>query len=473
MRGLQAKEQEQAETSTVQPESKSAGTSGLNPATPTIQNSTPQMGTVFPVLPQNPIQRQCADCAKKQQEQLAPEGKDLKEKLSEAGTLQRKLTIEQPRDTEKPDTKPMATRHQRMSILDIPASQLQRFEQDYNPAQMWLRASAYPQPRLVDEQAQMRAIVQRAFAQKGTKPSVEPVQAKLTVAELGDKYEQEADTVARQVMEKINAPKTEPSVQCQSQVGGYPIIQRRVEKRVGTNRGVGNAGIGTLTCASIGNLRMAVFLELLSNTGDPFTAVDFTYTFSRDHQAVRHSSVIAPPSMHFEHREEFQFSQPGTVTVLLRGATPASSPFLRRVIGPIEADCELRHYPSGGAGPARRSGRAPENSVHDTSETRKRHTRNGSRVQRNLRRGREAHIFNDDINLSTLEQKVWEKGFYAGEFRNFHRWVYISPTQIGVRIQNGRADVALFVVEIKGQYRNGQLVYHLDPRTRASEDRNK
>ncbi len=46
--------------------------------------------------------------------------------------------------------------------------------------------------------------------------SVSPIQAKLTIGEPGDKYEQEADRVASQVVEQINAPATAQSAQGQS-----------------------------------------------------------------------------------------------------------------------------------------------------------------------------------------------------------------------------------------------------------------
>ncbi len=301
----------------------------------------------------------------------------------------------------------------------------------------------------------------------------ETIQAQAEISSEEDYTQNTFSSIRGDEETEIWQPKSIGKLDTKESVAGAtnPIIQRKVEKRVGTSRGVGTAGIGTLTCASIANLKMAVFWELLSTTGDPFSAVDVTYTFSRGHQPVRYSSAIVPPSKHFERREEFQFNEPGTVAVLLRGATPASTPFLRRVIGPIEANCELRQYPSGGSGPARSPGRPPENSDHDISYTKKKHTRDGSEVRRDLKRGREAHIFNDNIDLSALEQKVWVKGFYAGEFRRYHRWVYISPTQIGLRIQNERDNVPLYVVEIKGEYRGDRLVYHLDPRARASEDK--
>ncbi|MGD1908270.1 MAG: hypothetical protein ACFB0C_20085 [Leptolyngbyaceae cyanobacterium] len=44
-----------------------------------------------------------------------------------------------------------------------------------------------------------------------------PIQAKLTVGAVGDKYEQEADTVAAQVVNNINSPQPSDSVQREGQ----------------------------------------------------------------------------------------------------------------------------------------------------------------------------------------------------------------------------------------------------------------
>ena len=79
MRGLQAKDQEQAETSTVQRQSESPWTAGFDVAPPTTQTPTPQMGTTFASVSENPIQRQCADCANQEQEEAGKQGKDLDE----------------------------------------------------------------------------------------------------------------------------------------------------------------------------------------------------------------------------------------------------------------------------------------------------------------------------------------------------------------------------------------------------------
>lgn len=53
----------------------------------------------------------------------------------------------------------------------------------------------------------------------GGEEEKQPIQAKLTVGEAGDKYEQEADAVARQVVDKINSPQPQHSVQRQSDTG--------------------------------------------------------------------------------------------------------------------------------------------------------------------------------------------------------------------------------------------------------------
>ncbi|MCP2729521.1 eCIS core domain-containing protein [Limnofasciculus baicalensis] len=63
------------------------------------------------------------------------------------------------------------------------------------------------------------------------KEEKEPIQAKLTVGEVGDKYEQEADAVARDVVEKINAPQQEQSVQRQSELGETSVPNITVMRR--------------------------------------------------------------------------------------------------------------------------------------------------------------------------------------------------------------------------------------------------
>lgn len=108
--------------------------------------------------------------------------------------------------------------------------------------------------------------------------------------------------------------------------------------------------------------------------------------------------------------------------------------------------------------------------VRDDAYTESRHTIDGKQVQRDLRRGREAHVFLKDVELSNLEEKVRQEGVYQGEVRGWYRWTYTSDTPIGVRIQKGRDDVPLNVVELKGRFRSdGTFEYHLVPRARPAE----
>ena len=53
------------------------------------------------------------------------------------------------------------------------------------------------------------------------------VQTKLTVGEVGDKYEQEADATAAKVVEQINAPATEPTVQSKVEPVAKPTVMRQ------------------------------------------------------------------------------------------------------------------------------------------------------------------------------------------------------------------------------------------------------
>ena len=116
-----------------------------------------------------------------------------------------------------------------------------------------------------------------------------------------------------------------------------------------------------------------------------------------------------------------------------------------------------------------------EELVRDDAYMLSRHTLNGSRVLRALRRGEEAHVFNTDVDLTLLEQRVWNEGTYRGVLdtvRDPGQWERItwdSPTPVGRRIQPGRPDIPLNVVEIKlRQNPNGMWEYHLVPRPRPA-----
>ncbi|MFP4412513.1 hypothetical protein [Coleofasciculus sp.] len=67
MRSLEAKGSQETETPTVQPKSESrisvADVVGQRMSTLTPRTLTPQLRRASEVVPENPIQRQCADCA--------------------------------------------------------------------------------------------------------------------------------------------------------------------------------------------------------------------------------------------------------------------------------------------------------------------------------------------------------------------------------------------------------------------------
>ena len=112
--------------------------------------------------------------------------------------------------------------------------------------------------------------------------------------------------------------------------------------------------------------------------------------------------------------------------------------------------------------------------VRDDAYTASRHLRDGKDVEKSLRKGREAHIFNDVNDLTLLEQRVWTEGQYVGQTpgqshrANFERFSWWSDAPIGTRIQNGKPDTPLHWVEIKGKMIDGDWVYHLVPRSKPA-----
>jgi hypothetical protein len=118
--------------------------------------------------------------------------------------------------------------------------------------------------------------------------------------------------------------------------------------------------------------------------------------------------------------------------------------------------------------------RVGENSLlvvtHDEATTISKHTAAGSSAMRDIRRGRSAHVFNEGINFETLISNVWTEGQYIGvldrDKDQYQRFVWKSPTAIGIRLQTDQPDVLLHWVEIKV---NPKGKYHLVPRTRPAK----
>ncbi|MEQ8961581.1 MAG: DUF4157 domain-containing protein [Coleofasciculus sp. C2-GNP5-27] len=218
IRGIQAKEQEQAETSTVQRQYESPWAPTFGAPPPLIQSPASQLKGAFAPVSKNPIQRQCTECAKEEQEHKGEDRKEVDEISASSNIIQAKLTTGESGERKEPAANPIA-RVMSKPTFSAHTPQVQGFSPQENPMDIWARAQAIgpTMERRVDHRAQMRAMVQRAFEMGRTEAPVEPVQAKLTLGQPGDKYEQEADAVARTVVEQINAPKTGESVQRQSE----------------------------------------------------------------------------------------------------------------------------------------------------------------------------------------------------------------------------------------------------------------
>ena len=89
-----------------------------------------------------------------------------------------------------------------------------------------------------------------------------------------------------------------------------------------------------------------------------------------------------------------------------------------------------------------------------------------SQVQRLLRRGRSAHVFNDEATMERVAQAIIEVGEFTGTIRGYERYGLFFADSIGYRIDpyNG-SRIPLFYGEMKI---NGKNQYHVIPRTRPS-----
>jgi len=176
MRGIQAKEQEQAEGSTlrlrsgstVQRKSESPWAPGFDAVTPIAQSPASQLKGAFAPVSENPIQRQCADCAKEEEQQATEAGKDLEE----IG-IQTKLTVGAPGDTYEQEADRVASQVMSMSAPPDSSASVQRQLETNNPKQIWQRAQSIKpvvQTR-IDPRVQMGQMVQRAAQIEGNQAS--------------------------------------------------------------------------------------------------------------------------------------------------------------------------------------------------------------------------------------------------------------------------------------------------------------
>jgi hypothetical protein len=87
-------------------------------------------------------------------------------------------------------------------------------------------------------------------------------------------------------------------------------------------------------------------------------------------------------------------------------------------------------------------------------------------VQRLLKRGQSAHVFNDQDTMYRVAQTIIETGEYTGKIRNYERYGLFFTEPIGFRIDPNGSITPLFYGEVKIDTNNR---YHPIPRTRPSE----
>ncbi|MGB0561224.1 MAG: DUF6972 family protein [Spirulinaceae cyanobacterium] len=94
------------------------------------------------------------------------------------------------------------------------------------------------------------------------------------------------------------------------------------------------------------------------------------------------------------------------------------------------------------------------------------HLPNTAQSDRLLRRGRSAHVFNDEETLFRVAQAIIFSGIYTGFARGYNRYGLMFTEAIGIRIDPDGSTLSLFYGEIKIDADNN---YHPIPRTRPSE----
>ncbi|MEQ8962756.1 MAG: hypothetical protein RLP02_33400, partial [Coleofasciculus sp. C2-GNP5-27] len=156
MRGIQAKKQEEAEGSTLQRKSESPWSPTFEPPPHLPQSPASQLKGAFAPVSQNPIQRQCADCANQEKEQAGGAGKDLEE----IG-IQTKLTIGAPGDPYEQEANRVASQVMSMSAPADSSASVQRqldTNHPHHPHQIWQRAQSITPVvyRQIDPRVQMR-----------------------------------------------------------------------------------------------------------------------------------------------------------------------------------------------------------------------------------------------------------------------------------------------------------------------------
>jgi hypothetical protein len=95
------------------------------------------------------------------------------------------------------------------------------------------------------------------------------------------------------------------------------------------------------------------------------------------------------------------------------------------------------------------------------------HLPNTPQSNRLLKRGRSAHIFNDEDTLSRVAQAIIVEGTPTGFARGYARYGLTFTEAIGVHIDPDSSTLPLFYGEVKI---DADDKYHPIPRTRPSEE---
>jgi hypothetical protein len=168
MRSLETSQQEQEQAHSVQRQIEPGAAFVVDGVTPIAQSPT------FSIQSKEVgIQRQCSECAKEQQQESAEEGKEVDERSLWASAIQTKLTVGAAGDKYEQEADRVAAQVMSMSVAPDSSPQVQRFGEESNPVQKWSLAQSITPvaQRQVDEQVQLREIVQRAFQPGGTQAS--------------------------------------------------------------------------------------------------------------------------------------------------------------------------------------------------------------------------------------------------------------------------------------------------------------
>ena len=171
------------------------------------------------------IQRLCDECGaeKEKEEEKQPEIIQTKAEISEAKDYTQntfssikgdeETEIWQPKIIDRIDTKIVARNElTQPSITKGKPSRIRAKKLD----ELFGKKETLPAGEIASPQSEVVETTE-------TEELHPPIQAKLTVGEAGDKYEQEADAVAAQVVDKINSPTPQESVQPQLESGATSV----------------------------------------------------------------------------------------------------------------------------------------------------------------------------------------------------------------------------------------------------------